>query len=94
MLQSEKAYQMFPTPYVASDPLPEAAPRTSLLLTITSWIMFHITETTRLAISIFISMIIYLLFSWFPNFVAFLITTVLLCGLGQFEIQITRRKLQ
>lgn len=56
--------------------------------------MFHITETTRLAISIFISMIIYLLFSWFPNFVAFLITTVLLCGLGQFEIQITRRKLQ
>jgi uncharacterized membrane protein YccC len=58
------------------------------------WVRFHALEAWRVAISVVLSLLIYILFSWLPNGIAFVVTAVLLCLFGQYDVNIKKRKIK
>lgn len=57
-----------------------------------AWFGFPVGETWRLIVSCVLALVIYVLFSWLPNFVALLLTAALLCAFGQFDVNIEKHK--
>ena len=79
---------LFPSPYnTDNDNNAPVHPKIQLLSHPIRWM----TETWRLIVSVVLSLIIYVLFSWFPGPVAFLMTATMLCLFGQYEVQVAKK---
>jgi hypothetical protein len=69
---------------------------TNILLTAaknkTLWHRFL--EWWRTVVSCVLAFIIYTLFAWLPNFVAFILTATLLCAFGQYDVTLKKRKIK
>jgi hypothetical protein len=67
---------------------------TNILLTAaknkTLWYRFM--DWWRTVVSCVLAFVIYTLFAWLPNFVAFILTATLLCAFGQYSVTLKKRK--
>lgn len=56
------------------------------------FVLFQMQQGWRFVISCVLALVIYTLFSWLPNFIAMLLTAVLLCAFGQYDVKVSNRK--
>lgn len=57
-------------------------------------IVRRFTEWWRIVVSCALAFVIYTLFAWLPNFLAFILTATVLCTFGQYDVTVKKRKLK
>lgn len=56
--------------------------------------LHYLGEWWRMIMSCMLAFVIYTLFAWLPNFVAFLLTATMLCAFGQYDTTVKKRKVK
>jgi hypothetical protein len=76
------------------DPFQETTPSFLNYVTKTTSLWTKLIEWWRSIVSFLLAFIIYVFFSWLPNFIAFLLTGVLLSAFGQYDVSFKKRKIK